>query len=74
MIFNVTKNLKKYLQTTQKSYTNWITKIDQKYRLDKIFQIRLLCKGINNIGYKSKAVKIPTDKARLNAFEFTVTN
>ena len=34
MIFNVTKNLKKYLQTTQKSYTDWITKIDQKYRLD----------------------------------------
>ena len=37
MIFNVTKNLKKYLWTNQKSYTNWITKIDQKYRLDKIF-------------------------------------
>ena len=34
MIFNVTKNLKKYLWTNQKSYTNWITKIDQKYRLD----------------------------------------
>ena len=74
MIFNVTKNLKKYLQTTQKSYTDWITKIDQKYRLDKIFQIRLLCKGINNIGYKSKAVKIPTDKGRLNGFELTITN
>ena len=69
MIFNVTKNLKKYLQTTQKSYTNWITKIDQKYRLDKIFQIRLLCKGINNIGYKSKAVKITAKSMQINRHE-----
>ena len=74
MIFNVTKNLKKYLQTTQKSYTNWITKIDQKYRLDKIFQIRLLCKGINNIGYKAKAVKIRTGEGRINGLELTITN
>ena len=60
MIFNVTKNLKKYLWTNQKSYTNWITKIDQKYRLDKIFQIKLRFNLQTNLGSGAEVRGQPT--------------
>ena len=41
-----------------------------KYGIDAVAKAA----DITIFGYKSKSVKIPTDKGRLNSFELTITN